>query len=139
MKTILSILLLLLIPSQAFAAREWKVLSSLTNRTTDATGSTVCTPSGAKNFAFSSKVTYNSGSSTLDTKIQYTIDEGTTWIDLTSGAFTQVTTSSDNEVIHVSNDLKHLGSFGCFRIVADVGAAGSPNYTWTYKVHYERD
>lgn len=128
-----------LFPSQAFAIRGSVTLSQLSDQTGDITGSKVCAPSGAKNFAFSGVVTYNGGSSTLDAKIQYTIDEGTTWIDLSSGAFTQVTTSSDNEVIHVSNDLKHLGSFGCFRVVVDLGASGSPDYSWLYKLHYERD
>lgn len=139
MKRLLFVLgLLLLIPSEAFAVRQFITLSNLSAQTADVTGSKVCLPSGSSHISFSGDVTFNSGTSTLDGKIQYTIDEGTTWVDFAEGVFTQVTTSSDVEVRHIAAD-KNLQSFGCFRVVVDVGSSGSPNYDWVYKVHFTRD
>lgn len=126
-----------LFPAPAHAVREVKTLSSKTNQTTSFTSEKVCTPSNAHAFSFSQVAVYDSGTSTLDAKVQITIDEGTTWIDLSDAAFTQVTTSSANEVMHISDTVKNLSSFACFRIVTTL-AGGSPQYDWTIRVHYTR-
>ncbi len=131
------LLFLFTLTPDAHAVRENKVLSTKTARTTSFTSDMVCAPSNAHAFSVSQVADYTSGTSTLDSKLQITIDEGTTWVDVDSAAFTQVTTTDANQIMHLSDDTKNLSSFSCFRVVTTL-AGGSPVYTWTIKLHYTR-
>jgi hypothetical protein len=94
----------------------------------DATGSAVTllnTNEGVlRALVFYADITHNSGTSTLDIKIQHSLD-GTTWRDLEN--FTQATTSDTSERININLDANHVRPL--VRAVLDVGASGSPNYT----------
>lgn len=82
-------------------------------------------------LSFYLDATFNSGTSTLDVKIQHSLD-GTTWRDLE--AFSQVTTSSSSELININLDATHVRPL--VRAVVDVGASGSPNYTVSVVVEW---
>lgn len=73
-------------------------------------------------------VTAHSGSSpTLDVKFQDSPDGGTTWYDIPSAAFTQVTTTNGTQRLVVSN-------FGTkLRAVATEGGT-TPSYNFTLDV-----
>lgn len=58
---------------------------------------------------------------TLNVRLQTSPDGGTTWVDIPSAAFTQVTTTDSNQVLVVSN----AGIL--VRAVFDVGGT-TPNY-----------
>ena len=136
MKRIL-LLAALLLTSKAYAISDQVVFlagssTGGTTYTTDTYGPVVCLPPYATNIVLQLNATYNSGSSTLDVAVQHGFNDGT-WLNL--DAFTQVTTTSSNQRIHINN--ASTNTLPCLRAFMDVGAAGSPNYTVTVKAFYQ--
>lgn len=83
---------------------------------------------GYSGFVAYLNVTAHSGTTpTLDIKFQDSADNGTTWFDIASGAFTQVTTTDGKQRLVVNN----VGP----KIRAVVVAGGTtPTYTLTLDV-----
>jgi hypothetical protein len=76
--------------------------------------------------AFSAILDSNAGggtSPTLNVKLQTSYD-GSTWVDVPSGAFTQVTTVASVQFLKFE-------SVGClFRFAYTIGGTGTPNFTF---------
>jgi len=64
---------------------------------------------------------------TLDVKLQYTIDGGTNWNDITGGSFTQLT-GTGNQIINVTGPWADA----C-RIVYTIGGTNTPSFTFSVK------
>jgi hypothetical protein len=106
-----------------------------TTITSDTTGTTYCTflqQDHAFILWLSSK--FNSGTSTLDAKVQYSVDNGANWKDLY--AFAQQSTSDSLVAVHIPEETTHVPR--CLRAVLDVGSSGSPNYSVLVKAVYSR-
>jgi len=101
-------------------------LDTKTSRTTSSTGSTFTITKTIKACAGRMVATKNSGTNpTLDAVIDYSYD-GSTWFHLLS--FTQVTTGTVNEVVHVDTSVTRL--YPKYRSVATLGGS-SPNFDFT--------
>lgn len=75
---------------------------------------------------------YNSGAgATLDVDVEYSINAGGPWFNLDS--FTQITTSNDQQMIHVNMNSFHLTS--CMRTVLTL-AGSSPDYDVLVQAYY---
>lgn len=123
----------------AFAISGSQVtLYSGTAVTADATGTAYCFPfTRAEDIQFTLDATYNSGSSTLDVKLQdsdVSTSSSTHWSDLPSTSFTQVTTSSVHRRVTPPCGTVILK---CVRAIIDVGASGSPNYDVVVKAFFK--
>jgi len=105
--------------------------AAITADDTDADG--ICLPDAATDFIFSLDATFNSGTSTLDVKIQHAALGSDDWIDVSGLTFTQVTTAS---AFHTVNPAAGVNLLPCIRAYIDVGGAGSPNYDAVVKAHY---
>lgn len=135
----LALVLLLLAPLQARAAgvvTRYLTLYSgnVTADVTTATG--VCFPEDAEDIVFTGDVTFNSGSSTVDIKLQdsdVSTGASTHWKDITNAAFTQVTTAS---AYHTARPDCGVALRRCVRPSIDVGASGSPNYDVVVRAYY---
>jgi hypothetical protein len=126
--------LLLAIPEIATAQTRVSLGSTLkTSNTVHSATITATTNSSAffmpQNYSgliFRQTATINSGTSpTLDTKIQHSQD-GTTWVDLPNVSFTQVTTGSSAEDLHI--DLTKIKTGPRIRAVMTLGGT-TPNVT----------
>lgn len=128
MKRLIPLLLVVLFAARAEAAVSYSyTLDSKSSRTTSSTGSTTAISKTIKACAGRLTATNNSGTTpTLDAKIQYSPDGGTTWFDELS--FTQVTTGSSNQVVHVDTTVTRQ----YYQVRSVVTLAGSsPNYNFT--------
>lgn len=138
----LALLLMLLVPSFAQAGgvvSRYMTLYSGTV-TADVTATTgICFPEDAEDILFTLDATYNSGSSTLDVKMQdsdVSTAASTHWKDIGGASpisFTQVTTASAYYTLtpECGATLRR-----CVRPYVDVGASGSPNYTIVVRAYY---
>lgn len=101
--------------------------------TADANGTGFCLPEAADQLIFTLDAVHNSGTSTLDVKIQHAALGSSDWKDVSGVSFTQVTTA---DAFHTVNAAAGVFYLPCIRAVVDVGASGSPDYGATVKVHY---
>lgn len=127
-KRFVPFLLLFLLTSLAEAAVSFTyTLDTKSSRTTSSTGSTTAISRTIRACAGRLTATNNSGTTpTLDAKIQYSPDGGTTWFD--EIAFTQVTTGTSNQVVHVDTTVTRQ----YYQVRSVVTLAGtSPNYNFT--------
>lgn len=101
---------------------------SISGVQTVSVNSTALNTGGYNGFVAFLNVTAHSGTTpTLDIKFQDSADGGTTWFDIASGAFTQVTTTDGKQRLVVSNVGPKV------RAVA-VLAGTTPSYTLTLDV-----
>jgi len=110
-----------------------ETLFTKANVTTDTYGPAL-TVAGYRGVLIVLDADFKSGTSTLDVKIQCSID-GVTWFDIPNAVFVQVTTSDSDQQLQiwpgitaVTNKAVNalIGNF--IRAFMDVGAAGSPDY-----------
>ena len=101
---------------------------SISGTQTASVNSTAINTGGYNGFVAHLNVTAHSGTTpTLDIKFQDSPDGGTTWFDIASGAFTQVTTVDGKSRLVVSNVAAKV------RAVATLGGT-TPSYTFTLDV-----
>jgi hypothetical protein len=105
--------------------------TDITADDTDATG--ICFDNAEGEFVFTLDATFNSGTSTMDIKLQHAPIGSTDWIDISGASFTQVTTASARHTLNLALGVNLLS---CIRAYVDVGAAGSPDYDAEVKAYY---
>lgn len=97
-------------------------------KTSSANGAVFYGTGGVRTWLVQLACTAASGTNpTLDVKLQYTIDGGTNWNDITGGSFTQLITTG-NQIINVTGPWADA----C-RIVYTIGGTNTPSFTFSVK------
>jgi hypothetical protein len=127
-KRLLALLVALLVAVPAHAVPTYSyVLDTQSARTSSHTGAATPISKNIKACAAWLVATKNGGSNpTLDVKVQYSPDLGTTWFD--ELAFVQVTTGTVNQMVHVDSTVTR--QFDTVRSVATIGGT-SPSFDFT--------
>ena len=113
--------------AQLGGAYSYDTLQASAAKTATATGAVFYGPGGVKTWLVQLACTAASGTTpTLDVKLQYTVDGGTNWNDITGGSFTQLT-GTGQQVISVTGPWADA----C-RIVYTI-AGTTPSFTFSVK------
>ena len=128
---ILFITLFLINPLKSHAASVYtKTLYTGDDVVADGNGAWVCFDNRATEFVFDLVATENSGTGTLDVGVVTTSDKS--HVSSAIVTFTQLSaTGSEFKTLAAQTFVMK-----CMRAVIDVGAAGTPNYDISVKVHY---
>ena len=135
------ILLLALAPCSAYAQFDTQSEGLVTNSTevytvanigASANGTAFYFPKDCRAVLFELDATHNGGTTpTMDVKLQHSSD-GSTWFDVPSAAFTQITTTSTKYEMHINRQTIKLRAQA--RIVITLGGT-SPDYDATVTMY----